>query len=349
MRVVVTGATGNVGTSVLSAVSADPNVDEVTAVARRTPPTLPPGTRFVAADIRESDLEAVFAGADAVIHLAWLIQPGRDEAETRSTNVDGSLRVLRATAAAGVKALIYASSVGTYAPGPKDRAVDESWPATGVPTSFYSRHKARVEAELDRFEREHSGVRVVRVRPGLIFKREAATEIRRLFLGPLVPGSLMRAAVVPIFPVVPGLGFQVVHSDDVADAYRRALLSDAVGAFNVATEPAIGPGELSALLGARPVSVPYRALRAVARLSFAAHLQPVEPGWLDLGVGVPTMDCSRVRRELGWTPVRDARSVLLELAEGLRAGAAGATPPLSAAASGTARWREFATGLGSRP
>ena len=86
-----------------------------------------------------------------MIDLAWLIQPGRDLATLRATNVDGSERVFEAVAEAGVPALVYASSVGAYSPGPKDRRVDESWPTGGIESSFYSRHKAEVERILDRY------------------------------------------------------------------------------------------------------------------------------------------------------------------------------------------------------
>ena len=57
-------------------------------------------------------------------------------------------------------------------------------------------------------------------------------------------------------PAVPGLRFQAVHADDVADAYRRAVLSDVSGPFNIAADPVIGNAELSRLLDARPVPVP---------------------------------------------------------------------------------------------
>ena len=59
--------------------------------------------------------------------------------------VTGTQRVLDATAAVGAGAFVYASSVGAYSPGPKDRRVDETWPTDGVPSSFYSRHKAATE------------------------------------------------------------------------------------------------------------------------------------------------------------------------------------------------------------
>ena len=87
-----------------------------------------PKVEWRGADVTTSDLRPHFEGADAVVHLAWLIQPGRDKPTLRAVNVDGSARVFRATAEAGVPALVYASSVGAYSPGPKDRTVDESWP-----------------------------------------------------------------------------------------------------------------------------------------------------------------------------------------------------------------------------
>src|SRR5256885_11830653 len=116
------------------------------------------------------------------------------------TDFEVGRRLFHAGGLAGVGALVFASSVGAYSPGPKDHRVDESWPTDGVETSFYSRHKAEVERMLDRFEHEFPGVRVVRLRPGLVFKREAAAEIRRYFAGPLLPGPLMREPLIPVIP-----------------------------------------------------------------------------------------------------------------------------------------------------
>jgi nucleoside-diphosphate-sugar epimerase len=308
-----------------------------------------PKVTWRTADIVRDDLAPVLEGAHVVVHLAWAIQPSRDESVTYAINVEGSRRVFEAAARAGAGTVVYASSVGAYSPGPKDRAVDESWPTGGIESSFYSRHKAATERILDAFEAEHPHMRVVRLRPGLIFQREAASEIRRLFAGPFLPNALLRRSLLPIVPRTPRLVFQAVHADDVADAYRRVIAErDVRGAFNVAADPVLDPDELGRLLGARPVPVPARVLRAAADLTWRLRLQPTPPGWLDLGLGVPVMDTTRARVELGWEPRRTSGEALLELIDGMRAGAGGPTPPLDPHAGGRFRREEIAKGVGAR-
>ena len=348
MRVVVVGASGNIGTSLLASLAAETAVSSVLGVCRRRPGAEFPKSEWRAADVSSSPLEPLFEGADAVVHLAWLIQPARDRRLTYAVNVQGSARVFRAAAAAGVRRLVYSSSVGAYAPGPKDRRVDESWPTTGIPSSFYSRDKAAVERQLDRFEEEHPEVRTVRLRPALIFKRDAASGIRRLFAGPLLPGRLLRPSLIPIVPDVKRLVFQAVHSHDVGEAFRLALTEDAGGAYNVAAEPVLDPDQLARVLGARKVPLPAPVLRAGAAASFKLRLQPTEAGWLDMGLGVPLMNAARARGELGWNPRHSSTDALLELMAGLREGAGLDTPPLQPGGAGPLRAREFLSGVGAR-
>jgi len=349
VRIVVTGATGNVGTSVVEALAGDDRVTEIVGIARRLPAWERPRTRWVSADIARDDLRPHFAGADVVINLAWLIQPSRDGAELERVNVAGSRRVFEAAADAGVPALVHASSVGVYSEGPKDRPVDESWPRDGVPTSFYSRHKAAAERALDAVEAANPRLRAVRLRPALIFKREAGPEVRRLFAGPLLPARLLRPGLVPLLPLPDRLVLQAVHGDDVGVAYRLAALSaDARGAYNIAADPVLDPARLANLFRARRVRIPERPLRVLADVTWRARLQPTPPGWLDMGLAVPVMDVRRAREELGWTPRRSATEALMELLDGMRAPAGLPTPPLEPRAGGPLRLRELLTGLGRR-
>jgi nucleoside-diphosphate-sugar epimerase len=257
-------------------------------------------------------------------------------------------RILEAAAEAGA-ALVYASSVGAYSPGPKDRAVDESWPTEGIATSFYARHKAAAERALDEVEAGHREWRSVRLRPGLIFKREAGAEVRRLFAGPLLPAALLRPGLIPLLPLPDDLVVQAVHGDDVGEAYRLAALSgDARGAYNIAADPVLDPATLARFFRARRVRVPAKPLRVAADLTWRAHLQPSPPGWVDMGLSVPVLDTRRARTELGWEPRRTATEALAELLEGMRAPAGMDTPPLEPRAGGPGRVREFLTGVGRR-
>jgi UDP-glucose 4-epimerase len=348
LRVVVLGATGNVGTSVLRALGEEPAVGSILGVSRRVPSVAMPKVEWASADIAADDLAPLVGGADVVVHLAWLIQPSRDRAALDRVNVSGSKRVFEAAAEAGVRALVYASSVGAYSKGPKDHAVDESWPTDGIPTSVYSAHKAAVERALDDFEAKNPSMRVVRLRPALIFKGEAATEIRRLFAGPFLPNALLDRRLIPAVPDIDDLRFQAVHGDDVGEAYRLAIVKDVRGAFNLAADPVIDSARLASLFGARPVPLPPGALRAAASVSWRARLQPTSPGWLDLAFGVPIMDTRRARTELGWEPSRTSLDALEELVEGMRSGRGFPTPPLDPATSGRFRVHEIRTGVGAR-
>lgn len=329
MRVVITGATGNVGTSLIEVLASEPAVTEIVGLARRRPRIDLPKTRWVEADVGTDHLTAHFEGANAVVHLAWLIQPEREEVLLERCNVTGSRRVLAAAADAEVPIVVYASSVGAYSASPHDRRVDESWPTGGIATSIHSRQKAAVERELDAFEEAHPRVRVVRFRPALIFQRASASEQRRLFLGPLFPAWLSRPGRISVVPAPRGLSFQAVHSLDVAEAYRLALVREVRGAFNIAGEPVIDGVALASLLEARPVEIAAGLMRAAMTMAWRLHLTPASPGWLDMALSAPLLDTSRARRILGWAPRHESTGVLLEALQGLHDHAGFDTPPLA--------------------
>ncbi|PPB49252.1 epimerase [Arthrobacter pityocampae] len=346
MRIAVIGATGNVGTAVLARLhraageregiprtgddgSKDPAAPSITAVARTVPDTdrAPyAGVDWHALDIGTDEgrdaLTAALAGVDAVVHLAWAIQPNRDEDAMHRTNVTGTANVLAAAAAAGVRQVVCASSVGAYSPSDKAPRRDESWPTGGIQSSHYSRHKAEQERLLDVFEREHPEIAVARLRPGLIFQSRAGSEIGRYFLGPLVPKIVLGGLPLPLLPVPGSFVFQAVHADDVADAYWRVVARRATGAFNIAAEPDITPERVADLLGARRiVGLPVRVLRALVGASWALGVQRTDPGWIDMAAGCPVMDTTRARTELGWEPRHSSRDALAEILAGLRRGA----------------------------
>lgn len=337
MRVVVVGASGNLGTAVLRRLAAEPAVDSVLGVARRPPVGAGhpyDSASWHAVDIAAPDatdrLTGVLAGADVVVHLAWRLQPSWDIAELEKVNVGGTRAVLAAMAAAGVPRLVYSSSIGAYAPSPTDEPRDESWPTTGIPTSTYSRQKATVERLLD-----DTALSVLRVRPAIVLQPAAAAEIARFFLGPYVPTSLLRPSLLRLLPWPRGLRGQIVHADDLADALVRGLLAGIEGGLNVATEPLLTRPLVAGVLKAKSFEVPPGALRGIVTATWKAHLQPTDAGWLDMAMQAPVMDTGRAR-SLGWSPAQPTGQVLADFLAALAAGHGTGSPALAprTAASG---------------
>jgi nucleoside-diphosphate-sugar epimerase len=330
MRVVVTGASGNVGAGVLRALREQMPDAEVVGICRRPPTT---GEKYervqwhavdLSSPTAAAELEPAMRGADVVIHLALAIQPVRDTDYLYRANVLGTQALLTAMSAAGIRQLVYASSLGIYAPG-MGEPVSEHWPDTGQPASTYSRHKVMVERMLDRFVEEHPETVVARFRPTVVVQREAAWLIRSLYLGPLVPRAafdLLRRGAVRVLPLPRGIALQFVHADDVGDAVIRMMRHRAHGSYNIAAN-VLDSTALAALVGARAVGLNPRLMRTVISALSLSRLVALTPGWYDVATNSPVMDTSKARHELGWAPTRTSAESAIELLDGMAEGAAG--------------------------
>jgi UDP-glucose 4-epimerase len=336
--VAVTGASGNLGTALLRRLTApDAGVAEVRGLARRQPPEVAPytGVRWHLTDLGEPRSESTLAefldGVDAVVHLAWALQPGRQPDDLRRVNVEGTQRVVRTAAAAGVGHVVHLSSIGAYAPGAVGQRVAEDWPTTGIPSAQYSRDKSDAERVVRTVAARHPGLTVTVVRPTLVLQPDAGSEIGRYFLGPLLFGAarLLPGAVARLLPLpLPRLAVSFVHADDVADAVVRMLDRRAPGPFNLAAEPLMDADALAHALGTRWVPVPTLALRTAVQAAFTAHLVPTEPGWIDIGTRVPALNTTRARTLLGWEPVHRGDEILREFVAALGRGQGAAGPLL---------------------
>jgi UDP-glucose 4-epimerase len=336
-RIVVTGASGNVGTALLRRLLTDQEESyDVVGVVRRPPQVAAEPwsrVRWVAADLASASIPTLveaFRGADAVVHLAWGFQPSHRPGYLEAVGVGGTRRVLEAVETAGVPHLVHQSSIGAYAPRSDLTPVDESYPATGVPSSPYSRHKAAAEEQLDAWSLRPGAAVVTRFRPTLIGQHAGGGGQARYFLPTVVPPAVLTR--LPVLPLASRIALQFVHADDVATAIVAALRRRAAGAFNLAGDGVLRPPEIAEALGARLVEVPPAVLRWGCALSWHTGLQPVDPGWVDLALQVPVLDTQAARRELDWTPQHTSAQVLREMIAAVASGAQPApgrrTPPL---------------------
>src|ERR671933_523220 len=282
MRIVVTGLSGNVGTALLRRLGAEGG-HEITGICRRPPEGEPYQlARWVALDLAqegaEQRLREVFAGADAVVNLAWGFQPSHVTDYLDRVGVGGTAAVLAAADAAGVAHLVHISSLGAYSPGPSPAPsgtdaegrpvrVDEAWPADGIESLAYSKEKAAAERLLDEYEKNGPGRLVItRMRPALVVQGDAGSAILRYGLPAFLPSSVLR--LVKVLPLDPSLVLQAVHTPDVSDAIARALERRVGGAFNLAADPPLAASDIADALGAVMVPVPRQVLRTLVAASW---------------------------------------------------------------------------------
>ena len=240
------------------------------ASARRPPAGKVDKTTWVAADVVDADLSSLFTGADAVVHLAWLIQPSRDKRTTGGARTWREARGFstRSRLPRACRRWSTPSSVGAYSPGPKDRRVDESWPDRRHRELLLLAHTRReVERRLDRFEaRGARGARRAAATGADLQARRGHPEIRRLFAGPSATRHpLLRPRVDPARSRTPtGSIFQAVHSFDVGEAFRLAVTrGQARGPYNVAADPVLDSRAAGLASSERaPCRCPRRRVRA---------------------------------------------------------------------------------------
>jgi UDP-glucose 4-epimerase len=330
LTVAVTGPTGDIGRSLLRALDRSREVGKILAMARR--PFDPSAAGLHKAEYQQGDVldraavDRLVAGADVVVHLAFLIVGGLEE--TQNVNLQGSRNVFEATVAAGASRLVYASSVAAYgfhADNPP--LLTEDVPARGTDRHYYSAQKAELEGVLhDVLGSSETAAYVFR--PCIVAGPDALALVENIpyiQLSERMPGAVLRALeLMPVLkPVLPdtGVQFQLVHHDDVATAMRAAVLGrGSPGVYNLSGTGSLTMSDLAKALGWYSVSVPEAAVGAAAELIARLPFVPAEAQWIE-SIRTPVlMDTHKARAELGWRPRHDAKSTLVEMVEAARGG-----------------------------
>ncbi|HTU97942.1 MAG TPA: NAD-dependent epimerase/dehydratase family protein [Solirubrobacteraceae bacterium] len=330
LTVAVTGPTGDIGRSLLRVLDADDRVARITAMARR--PFDPAAEGLSKVDYRRADVldvdavGDVIAGADVVVHLAFMIMGS--PRQTTEINLTGSRNVFGAAIDAGVQRLVYASSVAAYGFGADNPPVlTEDLEPNGTARHYYSAQKAELELAL-RDLLAGSDVAAYVFRPCIVAGPDALTLVQSIpyvQLSDRMPGPVLRAlellpALKPVIPD-PGVPFQLVHHDDVATALQAAILGEGEpGVYNLAGDGTLTLADLADALGWYSIPVPDLAVGAAAEL--VAHLPfvPGEAQWIESLRRPVIMDTTRARTILGWEPRHDARTTLEAMVRAARAG-----------------------------
>ncbi len=328
LTVAVTGPTGVIGRSLLRALERAREVGEIRAMARR--PFDPEAAGLRKTVYRQGDVLSapavaeLVAGADVVVHLAFIIIGGRDETEL--INLKGSRTVFEAARDAGARRLVYASSVAAYGFHAENPArLTEDIAPRGTKRHYYSAQKAALESVLD--EVLHGSETEAYVfRPCIVAGPDAVALVQNIpyvTLSERMPAAVLRALeLLPMLrPVLPdpGVPFQLVHHDDVATAMRAGVVGrGSPGVYNLAADGELSISDLADALGYYSLPVPELAVDTAAELVARLPFVPAEAQWIETFRAPVLMDTAKARRELRWRPRHDAIQTLRGMVDAAR-------------------------------
>ena len=310
LTVAVTGPTGTFGFGLVPLLQADERVERVVGIARRPFDPAEHGwtkMQYRQGDVRDQEaLRTAFAGADVVVHLAFLIVGGT-RSTTRAINVEGTLNAFRAAAEAGAQRFVYASSVAAYGfhsdnPVP----MSEDWPTRPADRLFYAQEKAELEQLLGDEAARHPELDLYLLRPPVVLGPHTVGG-KDLLPGPLAPlaravQGRFRRVPVPVPVIVPELPLQLVHEDDVGQALLQCVVAAGPpGAYNIAGDGIVTTADVARELGFFPLPAPGLPAQVAARTLSRLPL-PGAAQWVEAGSHPAVMDTTKAKEQLGWTP-----------------------------------------------
>jgi nucleoside-diphosphate-sugar epimerase len=329
LTVAVTGPTGTFGHGLVPLLQADDRVGRIIGIARR--PFDPAAEGWTKMEYRRGDvrepaaLEDAFAGADVVVHLAFMITGNASPDQIRAINVDGTRNAFRAAAAARARRFVYASSVAAYG-FHRDNPVPltEDWPARPAARLFYAREKAEIEELLRTEAAGHPELELYMLRPPIVLGPHALGA-KELLPGPLASltkgvGERLASSRIPIPALVPSLLVQFIHEDDVGQAFLLCIVgAGPPGVYNITGDGVLTGADVARELGVAAVSVPARPAAAAARVAAASPLlrfAPPQVQWVEAASHPAIMDAGKAKRELGWRPRYSSLEALRDTVRG---------------------------------
>jgi UDP-glucose 4-epimerase len=332
MRYLITGGSGYIGSRLVDLLSRRDDTERIVICDVAPPRDYKPHSTFERLDVRDrAGVRAALerARADALVHLAFILNPSHDERLMYDIDVNGTHNVLEAAGDAGTQQVLVTSSASAYGAFPDNPVpLTEDDPVRGVAGFSYARDKTEADRLCQLWAAKYPDRVMTIVRPPIVF-------------GPNVDNYLVRLWTKPPFTIDVGNldnRIQFVHEDDLVDALAALLLGRHAGAFNVAADGEMTLRECAELVGTPIRRLPLRAYRGMAKAAWRLRASEVPPGQLEFAIYPWIVSTEKLKRTVGWTPRHSVRETfeLTMRAHGKLPPAeppAAADPQLQAAAS----------------
>lgn len=307
-RVFITGASGYIGTKLLSLLNDKAGVEEIVGIDIKEPAISPEKFTFYKMDVRER-FEHILKDhrIDTVVHTAYVVPPIHSTKLMEDININGTKNVLLSCIKADVKHIFYTSSATAYGFHPdNDLPLTEDSRLRGNDDFTYSKNKKEIESIFTAFISENPQIKVTLVRPSFVvgpgFNDPLARHLRKRFV--LLPSNTQP--------------FQFVHEDDLVEIIYLLLEKRLAGVFNVGAEGTITFNEMLKLLGNTPISIPFGLMYLLngaawnLRLSFITEfpspaLNMVRYPWV--------VSSEKLKRELNYRYKYTSREAFMDFAD----------------------------------
>lgn len=301
MKVLVTGAAGYLGGKLLERLAREEETEVVAVDVREVRPH--PSWTYREMDVRDPALSGLVAehGIEVVVHLAAIVNPGRNSSREFEYSVDvgGTENVIRACLENGVRRLVVSSSGAAYGYHPDNAEwLTEEMPLRGNEDFPYSWHKRLVEERLARLRDEAPQLEQVVFRVGTILGVGVGNQITNFFEKPRLVG--IRGG---------DQRFVFVWDEDVAACLEHAVTSEVTGVFNVAGDGALSMEEMAARMGKPFVKLPAALVRWALRLGKPLGLTRYGPEQVRFLQYRPVLSNRRLKEVFGYVPEKTSSEV----------------------------------------
>lgn len=310
MKVVITGSAGRLAQVLIPQLAASPETEQIIGIDRRSRTYPTPVFRGVKSDVRSDELAGLMRGAEAAVHLAFVLMGGglgyrrHQRTRVRDINLGGTRNVARAAVRAGVRRLIFVSSVAAYGAWPDNPPlIGEDQPLRPNPGFGYAEDKAAAEHWLQDFARAHPDLEILRLRLHAVIGPGSQPLLRFLLRQPFYPATGQPRPLT-----------QCVCEQDAAAAIACALQRGTPAAYNIATQPPLSFYDMVGLSNRLRIPFPVGIADRLHRLAWRLTPAVGEPGWIAGLRYSLAVDTTRARHELGWTPRLDTHACIAECA-----------------------------------
>lgn len=292
-KILITGLAGYLGRLLLPHLEQDAEIQEIVGIDCQPLPANISSSKltFYQLDIRDPQIEPLFAGVDTVVHLAFVLMRTPGDNEVDDINTLGSRHVFETAATQGVRKLVVPSSVVAYGLHPDNPIpLTEESALRPNPGLYYSRDKAANEAYLDEFQQRYPEMIITRLRPCTV-------------IGPRAKPALMASFLNERVILVKGFDppYQLLHEEDLVSALALVIRHDLPGVYNVTSDEPATLSHLTALRKGKVTTLPYALARSIMALLWRMGKTPFAPEWIDLSC-YPLIASNEKLKRAGWKP-----------------------------------------------